>query len=288
MDNISSLINDNRYKIEKTLKIGFASWDKLIKRIHDKSEKKEFDDEQIWTFLMACNYAMEEAGGAKRLADALTEGQTNVGSVDKIWFEVLPARPRSDEGNTHIDLAVGNIEERSSDPKKNIEKHIHRVKDKWGSDIQYDGHENGFVCFCECKWHSDIDVKVTYDLHRNQLIRVIENALCFQKKNSFHAFPNQVHVTLITPNEFKTRRPWSRFYHYKYYEYFDDRQKIIEELNECKLAKRTNNFNYPEDISERLSKLHLHWVTFEELFRKIPDTVIRGLFEHYIHTVTKK
>ena len=72
-----------------------------------------------------------------------------------------------------------------------------------------------WVCFCEMKWYSDISGKVTHDIHRNQLARVIENAIAFAS-----APLDRAHVALVTPASFRASR--SRLYGYKFEEYERD------------------------------------------------------------------
>ncbi|MCB1088457.1 MAG: hypothetical protein KDM63_15570, partial [Verrucomicrobiae bacterium] len=61
------------------------------------------------------------------------------------------------------------------------------------------------------KWYSDLSKNVTNDQHRNQLSRIIENAVVFQGKG---ALVERVTVTLVTPEIFVGTEPKSRLYHY--------------------------------------------------------------------------
>ncbi len=86
------------------------------------------------------------------------------------------------------------------------------------SGIQLSDTDKSWICFCEMKWNSDISITVTYDLERNQLARVIENALCFQSDK--HQYADEVTVTLVTPEMFYISKCKSRLFQYKYEEYF--------------------------------------------------------------------
>jgi len=155
--------------------------------------------------------------------------------------------------------------------------------EKKGNGIKYSGGK-GYICFCEMKWYSDIDTKVTNDRHRNQLIRVIENALCFQ--NEKPGSPDQYYVTLVTPDIFKVRKIKSRFYAYKFEEYKNNKDNIFKELDKCGLDKAMHkNWEYPKDIKERIARLELNWITFEDLINDIEDDdlgkMIKDFYKKY-------
>lgn len=130
------------------------------------------------------------------------------------------------------------------------------------------------MAFCECKWYSDIDTKVSYDLHRNQLLRTIENAVLFQHAGTF---PTRVHVVLITPASFKERAIKSRLYQYKLAEYTS--RLILDELKACRLLCSAS---YPENLNERIRSLKLHWVTYQELLQKVPQSAIQEPLREFI------
>jgi hypothetical protein len=253
MTMLATLLTEHKTHIEATLKIGYATWDALIERVErqDRKSAEDYDDEQIWTFLVGCGYAMAGAAGAAQLGSWLCGPVQSSGFPSSIWFERLPIPPRKKEGNTHLDLALGNIAERGNT----------------SSGIRYDGHDAGIICFCECKWNSDLSKDVSYDRQRNQLIRVIENAVTFQSNGRF---PARVIVTLITPKVFQDAPMKSRLYQYKYEEYKGNPAAMLHDLSNCQLETNSaEDFCYP-DIAQRLECLSLNWVAYEDLFSHVP------------------
>lgn len=141
------------------------------------------------------------------------------------------------------------------------------------------GHNNPFL-FLEAKWDSDISVGVKYCTIRNQLQRVIDNALYF----SFNPESiDKIYVTLLTPKKYKDcyeEKLNSRFYGYKYGEYSSDSSIILRELEIIKSElpwKEEKNLDLL--IQENIKKLTLNWVTFEELLEKISGNSIREEIE---------
>ena len=127
------------------------------------------------------------------------------------------------------------------------------------------------------KWYSDISYNVSYDQHRNQLARVIENALTFQKNGKF---AEKVFVSLITPEVFKKSKIKSRLYNYKYEEYRSN-ESLINDFNNCKLEKENkDDWQYP-NIKDRLSNFSLNWITFETLFKALPESNISGKIKEF-------
>jgi hypothetical protein len=254
---LAGLLRGHKDQIETTLRIGYATWDALIERVErqDRKDQDDYDDEQIWTFLVCCGYAMAGASGAAQLGSLLCGQTHSTFFPNLIWFEALPIPPRKNEGNTHLDLALGNIAPRAGT----------------SSGIRYDEHDCGVICFCECKWYSDISKDVSYDKHRNQLIRVIENALTFQSNAHF---PTGVHVTLITPRVFRYAPLKSRLYQYKYEEYKSNTTAMLRDLSGCSLPENsTKEFCYP-NIAERMGCLSLNWIAYEDLYSNIPRSPI--------------
>ena len=254
LDKVLMLYKDN---IERHLKIGYATWDAIIERVERQGRSKygDYYDEQVWTFLVCAGYAIYGADGVKILYNRLCGKWPAKDSDGKIWFEVLPDSPRKNEGKTHLDLALGSLVE------------IPGTSSGVGFDPEAGESE---ICFCECKWYSDIACDVTYDRHRNQLARVIENALTFQSNG---VFPDKVHVTLITPAVFMGAKQKSRLYQYKFDEY-KDKAAIVRDIRNSGLQIRsTGRFKYP-DIAKRVECLTLHWVSFEDLFKSIPTSAI--------------
>lgn len=251
-------------EVRRTLHIGYANWDALLERIEhqERDDRSDFADQQVWTFLLAATYAMGGPSGAARLASLFIENDVSE-AINKIWFECLPVSPRLKEGNTHLDLAVGGIAQCNGT----------------SSGIQYARHVAEFICFCECKWYSDISIDVTYDKHRNQLARTIENALCFQGTD----FPTDVHVTLVTPDIFKTRELRSRLYQYKLSEYIERPDTLLAELRDSCLPKRNSGgYSYPTDLPARVSCLKLHWVSFQSLIKGAPESALKAPFAQFV------
>lgn len=87
----------------------------MINKIEEQEQNQtsEFADEQVWTFLLACGYAIAGPNGVEKLTSLLTGINGLSSDTDKIWLEVLPSSPREKEGQTHLDLAMGTINVRS-------------------------------------------------------------------------------------------------------------------------------------------------------------------------------
>lgn len=140
------------------------------------------------------------------------------------------------------------------------------------SGIQLDNIESPWICFCEMKWYSDISTSVTYDTHRNQLARVIENALCFQRSGKY---AERVYVTLVTPGVFHLATLKSRLYQYKYEEYNAQRSSLLNDFQACGLERNDQpGWSYPADLGQRVKDLVLRWITFDELFENLPSSMI--------------
>ena len=211
-------------------------------------------DEALWTFLAACGYAMSGIDGVAKLTKILTGMDMPITNDAKIWLEARPLPPRNREGNTNLDLAVGSVARRGTTK----------------SGVELSAHANPWICFCEMKWNSDISGSVSNDAHRNQLVRVIENALCFENKGKY---ADRSFVTLVTPVVFKDIATDSRFnreYQDKLRDYQSDYTNILIDLDSP--LKKANH--YPDDIAERLKTLTLRWVTFDYLFESIPNSPI--------------
>ena len=168
---LAELLLEHCGALKPHLFLGKVDRDKLIDRF-EKAEQgcsDSFNDEKVWTFLVACGYAMGGAEGVASLARKITGKDLAQPEHNKIWFEVLPKPPREREGNTNLDLALGAIRRRGNTK----------------SGVKFAAHSVPWICFCEMKWGSDMSVGVTWDAGRNQLIRVIENALCFQANHQY-------------------------------------------------------------------------------------------------------
>lgn len=258
MNSLAEILKKYHAEITKYLYLGYARWDELIKRIekHEQKPLSDLNDEQIWTFLIGCGYAIAGAQGFVKLTKTLTGSDQKQPDNLKIWFEVLPISPREKEGETHLDLALGTI----------------ALREGTESGIELDNEETPWICFCEMKWYSDISTSVTYDVHRNQLARVIENALCFQGANKY---AESVYVTLVTPSIFRHTPIKSRLYQYKFEEYDKDKESLLDEIKACALEKnKRRGWSYPFDLSQRIVTLTLRWTTYDELFEHLPDSDI--------------
>jgi hypothetical protein len=256
MDSLMEMLWRRKSHIAKYLCIPHRQWARVISRIECQEAVvlADFPDEQVWTLLLACGYAMAGTPGVAALARQLTECDPRAEADAKIWFEGLPVPPRYKEGVTHVDLALGTIVRRESTE----------------SGIALDAAEGAWICFCEMKWYSDVQPTVTNDMQRNQLARVIENALCFQGAGQY---AEAVHVTLVTPAVFRDGAVRSRLYQYKFDEYRRDGNSILKDLDACPLEHRNRgDWVYPRDMAQRVRNLSLHWATYDHLFENLPDS----------------
>lgn len=249
---LSEKISKNHNIIKQYLYCGYANWDGLLDRIKGQEDNPydDYTDEQIWTFIVACGFSIAGKKGLKKLCSLLTN--RNDLTTEKIWFEVLPKSPRVKEGSTHLDLAVGDI----------------TIRNGTESGIELSHKENSWIAFCEMKWYSDISYNVSYDLHRNQLARVIENALLFDNDNQKYA--KNVFVNLVTPEIFKNSENKSRLYCYKFEEYANSIKTLETDFRNCKLDYRNpvNKIN----VEKKIPLLKLKWTTFDILFDSLPDS----------------
>lgn len=258
MAGLARTITSNMDQILPRMHLGRAHWDDLVDAI-ERAEggRSECYDEQLWTFVLACLYAMDGEGPSK-LAAQLTK--TEDITADKLWFEVKSRSPRINEGQTVLDLALGDI---------NLRKGTR-------SGIELGSGKTNNIVFCEFKWCSDLDYRVSYDLHRNQLARVIENALFFRSSDG--RFAKQAHVCLVTPKIFRERNAFSRFYRYKWNEYDrEGHQFLIADLRDCKLEYEHGLPN----ISDRVRALRLSWMSYEQIAFSAPSSPIRGAAKEF-------
>jgi hypothetical protein len=276
---VARALERNGDGIRKYLYTSDAQWAALLQvasRLWDK-DCEDLRDERVRTFLLACGYAAAKESGVATLTEVLTGivpchvgadeavHLTEAGSASgmpaeaHIWLEAMPIPSLKREGNTHVDLALGSIARR----------------DRTDSGIELANVKSPWVCFCEMKWCADISPDVKHFVHRNQLLRVIENALCFQKNGRC---ADQVFVTLVTPAYLRNAPIKSRLYHYKYEEYSADRRAILWDLM---AASRTDErrhepgWFYPSSLPERVETLTLRWVTYNDLVERLPDSPIQ-------------
>ena len=198
-----------------------------------------------------------------RVTNILTGTDLRQPDDAKIWLEVLPQPPRDHEGATHVDLAVGSIARRGNSK----------------SGINLRSGSQTWICFCEMKWNSDISMSVTYDPGRNQLARVIENALCFQGEVTY---ADEVYVALVTPETFKRTEGDYRGYQGTFRRYDSERGTLRRDLADCCLGKKERrDWKYPPDIDRRTDSLTLRWATYEDLFAGMPSSAISGGLQRF-------
>ena len=254
MPSLACLIKKHRAEITKRLHLSCGRWCRLPERIAKCEEEQVCEDEQLWTFLAACGYAIAGAEGVKKLTKILTGSDLPQPDCAKIWMEVLPFPPRKNEGNTNLDLALGTI--------------IKKNETKSGIKLGGQSPSCSWICFCEMKWYGDISTRVKCDVHRNQLARVIENALSF---NGSGRYPDCVYVALVTPEVFKDLDVKSRLYQHKFEEYNKpSRDNLLKDLEKCVLEKNECSNN----VADRVDRLKLSWPTYDEIFAEIPDSAI--------------
>jgi len=260
-------MSDTQKNFKITSKGKIITTEAQIKELNDK-KNRSVNNEKLWTWFVA--KIMEYPKYNNRVFDYLfNKSIDNINSFN-IGFEVQPLSPRSGtrgktEGNTHLDLAIGNITNRGK---------IGKSGEIEGSGIKYKSKKPGMVCFIEAKMFSDLSTGIAHDKFRNQMTRVIENLLCFQGfQNDLVKFPDDICFTLLTPRAFKLK-PKSRLFGYKFLEYSNDlitSSSLIEyDINQLNIDKRfddnkKNKWKYPI-LSERLKALRLNWATYEDIF----------------------
>ena len=271
MPSLADLLKNNRCVITKRLRLSDGLWCDLLKRVCSYKEAERLcKDEEVWTFLAACGYAIAGSQGVKKLTKILTGLDLTQPEDAKIWLEALPFPPREDEGNTNLDLALGTI----------------KCRGETTGGIKLGPQSPSWICFCEMKWYSDISTRTTHDIHRNQLARVIENALYFNDRDEDkHSdcvdgdrYSDCVYVALVTPKAFKNREVNSRLYQYKFKEYEADRGHLVKDLEACVLKKREHAIS---KVADRVGKLTLRWPTYDEIFANIPDSAISGKLKEF-------
>jgi hypothetical protein len=178
---LQNILIDRKDEIYEYFYTTNEQWTKLTQDIYNSN------NESIWTFLVGCGYALGKQKGIEMLTKLLTGSDLKQPPISKIWIEGESISPRLKEGNTHVDLAIGVIARRKGTK----------------SGIRYDNSIATWVCFCEAKFSSDISSGVKYDANRNQLVRDIENAICFQDSG---IYAENVYVTIITPRFYEHKR----------------------------------------------------------------------------------
>lgn len=227
-------------------------------RMRKKIESRNwYNDEQVWTYLIL-NILTKKSNDQKKYFQKMCGRNIPLNNLINLGFETQPYSPRLGERNTHLDLALGSIRDRGRDKKKTR------------SGIEYDPDGCHWVCFIEAKVFSDCSLDVKNDPFRNQIVRVIENLLCFQPH---YISPIKMIFTLLTPRIFQNN-PGLRLFSYKMKEYRDYqkdnvRKKILADINKARMEKRIEkgDWKYP-DIEERIKLLQIRWRSYEEILEK--------------------
>lgn len=229
------------------------------KKLFEVLRKKELvkADEQLLLFKIAAGYI--EGNKELELYKILTR-EDRIENI-KAGMEVQPLTNRKNEGNTYLDLAMGSI----------------KIRGTTESGIELDNRKEQSFVFCEAKWESDLSLGVSNCSFRNQLQRVIENALLFAGNN----YKGKIFVTLITPKLYKEHYEMginTRFYSYKYEEYTKNIEGTF--MKELKLLEETGKIEFRDKnsmniLKNNLNKLILNWITFEELIEKMPEGILK-------------
>lgn len=132
-----------------------------------------YKNEIVWTFLVAD--ILSTSSNRNYYIELFCDRGIELDLDPDIWFEAMPLSPRAgksgnSEKDTHVDLAFGNIKKRG-DTGAGIEFYQNK-KDSW-------------VCFVEAKLDGDVSAGTKHDDKRNQIIRIIDNLICFQKNGKF-------------------------------------------------------------------------------------------------------
>lgn len=210
-------------------------------------------NEKVWSYLVAdilCNSKLRDQHVAY-----LCEEYISLDDTFQVWFEAQPLVPRKGqrgftEGNTRLDLAFGSIRRRGST--------------KAGIEFNHNSHSS-WVCFVESKYYADQSLSVTHDPNRNQIIRIIENLLCFQGK---FQFPKRLFFVFLTPRVFKQSftRPDAKLYSETLQRY-DNHKEVLHDIERSPFPKRDQfDWKYPESLADRVRHLSMKWLTFEDIF----------------------
>ena len=62
MARLAGMITSHRDEIVLRLQLGRAHWDDLVEAIERAERGSECYDEQVWTFVLACSYAVDPEG----------------------------------------------------------------------------------------------------------------------------------------------------------------------------------------------------------------------------------
>lgn len=261
---IISKIKLNEENIRKHFNISDSEWNNKIDKIPDANSKELKED--YLTFIVSCAFAICGNAGCYLLQKTLCEDNLpdfSIGQKYQIFFQASPLRGRS---SPTFDLSFGDID---------------RIENR-NSQIKYEppSKRSGFIGLIEFKILDDITPYSKGNPTYNQLAKYIRSALIIQNSGEF---PDEVHLTLVTPQEFKIR-PTTRFYAYKFNEYANPtinldqiKADIPSEIENEKFDGSWVNCG-PESL-ERLSNLNLHWIVYEKILDVVPDSDLKGYLD---------
>lgn len=233
---------------------------KEIIEIIQSGKDKIYRNEKVWNFLIAD--ILSNPSFLKQFFTSINDDSISIKPNYDIWLESQPISPRkyknkNTERNTHIDIAFGCIKQRNQIGKKQLAK----------SGIKYELFNNdGWICFIEGKFESKLSEGTTYDPCKNQLTRVVENALCFQGEG---CFPEKLYVVLLTPKIY--RNDVKKNYVEKLKEYTDEPRNILTDIESSKIQRRTpvDDWRYPDNIDDRIQCLRpLKHLSYEEIIKQ--------------------
>lgn len=112
---MQSWIETEAPKLREFFRVTTDRWRHLVRRLHRQlnAPLTDFYDEVVWTFLLGLSYAAVGWEGIRKLESILSGFTVDPGVRHPLWLEALPMPPRRKEGNTKVDLAIGDITGRS-------------------------------------------------------------------------------------------------------------------------------------------------------------------------------
>jgi hypothetical protein len=212
---------------------------------------KFYSNEKVWTFLVAD--ILSTSYNRNYYIELFCDRGIELDLDPDIWFEAMPLSPRTEKsGNperTHVDLAFGNIKKRGNT----------------GAGIEfYQNKKESWVCFVEAKLDKDVSTGTTHDDKRNQIIRIIDNLICFQKNGQF---PQKLFFALLTPRSYRDKTT-EKLYGSLIKRYKNPKH-IRDDILRSRIPERHQpDWNYPDDLEDRIKLLKITWVTYEEIFEK--------------------
>ena len=96
MKPLTELLEEHRDVIEQRLHLGYVHWEDLMRKVgsQERSARGAFRDEQVWTFLAGCGYAISATDGLANLTNILTGADLPQPDDARVWLEVLPLPPQ--------------------------------------------------------------------------------------------------------------------------------------------------------------------------------------------------